>query len=267
MTHAAVRRLLYDSVSGSLPPELHEAVEKHLRACPKCVEHRRRLRDALALLTRTTGRPSDERPPAYWNAFARSVEERIRIADVPSSPWARIAAFLDEVLATRRPLLAVAGGALVVLVGLSFLLRPGITPTLAPPPQQTAERVVPHDTSAGEHDNRKLASYFRRSKALLVGLEHLNRAHGTPVDLSTERRVSEELLREARALRSIPLDPRSAQLIGDLARFQADLAGPGTAAEERPLDMIQSDVRQGNLLFKVRMAEMRLARARGEIQR
>jgi hypothetical protein len=105
--------------------------------------------------------------------------------------------------------------------------------------------------------DRRLSDYFRKSKTLLVGVSNITPVKGESVDLDAERRTSRTLLREARYLRSGPVDARSSRLIDDLDRILIGLANGEEAASAPDIRMIRGGIQSRNLLFKLRMQETR----------
>jgi RNA processing factor Prp31 len=74
------------------------------------------------------------------------------------------------------------------------------------------------------------------------------------VDLSAERELSRQLVRETRELRD-HLDPQAAQLVGDMEKILIEIASRNETTDRDHFDLIRSGIRQQNLLFKVRMTE------------
>jgi|WetSurMetagenome_2_1015567.scaffolds.fasta_scaffold49661_2 anti-sigma factor RsiW len=244
--HRKIRLALYDLVRGELDPNERGLVEAHLRDCKTCREELGEIRAAVKGLPPGTDRPSLRLPESYWGGFAARIEQRLARQHPAPSP----APFLAQVrllfLQNRRWMIA-AGGATVTAGLLLFFLRPVSTPehppgtTGGPPSLPTADE--------------RLTQVFRRSKALLVGLDNLRPASGEPVDLSTERHVSRELVTETRALRHAPLNPRSALVVRDLERILIELANTDDRSSGPQMEMIRNGMRQENILFRIRMAE------------
>src|SRR5690606_27988530 len=65
-----VAKALFDTLDESE----RRAVEAHLAACAACAEEVRALRGVLAV---TAERVRPEPPPAFWDGYARRVEERL----------------------------------------------------------------------------------------------------------------------------------------------------------------------------------------------
>jgi hypothetical protein len=105
--------------------------------------------------------------------------------------------------------------------------------------------------------DRRLYDYFRRSKALLVGVSNLDPAEEHAADLGTERSVSRSLLREARYLKTGPVDFRSSRLMDDLDQVMIGLANSDARSATPAVEMVRDGIETKNLLFKLRMQETR----------
>jgi hypothetical protein len=105
--------------------------------------------------------------------------------------------------------------------------------------------------------DKKIGQYFRKSKTLLIGISNMNLESDHPVDLSTERKVSRQLVDQVRYLREQPMDINSAKLIGDLERIQIELANLKENNDNPQIEMVRNGIHKENLLFKIRMAESR----------
>jgi hypothetical protein len=107
----------------------------------------------------------------------------------------------------------------------------------------------------------RMSGYLRRSKTLLVGLTNMKPAPTGSVDLSTERKMSRELVQEARFLKQLPLDDRSVRLLSDLEKIQIELANLDASYNAPEVELIRHGIRRENLLFKVRVSETLYERA------
>jgi hypothetical protein len=249
--HTEMRQLLYPYLQKELTPDEVQQVEDHVAACKECAMELTATQSALDVLPRSVKSASEERTEAFWDQFPMDVVRRIQGEDVPgkahgSSFWEAI----ELLLVSRWKVLAPVGVALVV-VGLFLLFRQ---------PQQPLEVAHEQPVLTGqpvqvERAAERAAQYFQKSKTLLVGISNMRTVEGQPVDLTSERRVSRELVHEARYLRQQPLDVRSTQLIGDLERILIELANMEKEADLPNVEMIRSGIHRENLLFKIRMAQ------------
>jgi hypothetical protein len=248
MTHARARALLYDQVTGQISYTDRIRLMEHLSGCKPCSDHHQRIETTVRLLSHASTRPSERLGPEYWKHFSRSVELRLQEEGRPASASvSRFGEWLDQMVLGRRRTLALAGGVLATVVVLSFLVR-----FPAPPPSTPA-----NDPVLGVQappPSPQVHQYLRRSRALLVGLENLEVPARKAVDLRTERKLSRELLQQAKDLQERPMDLHTARLVGDVERILLEIANTDGNATQH-VEVIRGGIRQENLLFKLRMAE------------
>jgi hypothetical protein len=176
------------------------------------------------------------------------VELRLREEDRSApAPASRFGGWLDEMVLGRRRTLALAGAALATVVVLSFFVR------FPAPPPSTATNVPVLGVQAPP-PSPQVHQYLRRSRALLVGLENMEVPARKSVDLRTERKLSRELLQQAKDLQERPMDIHTARLVGDVERVLLEIANTNENAMQH-VEVIRGGIRQENLLFKLRMAE------------
>ncbi len=249
--HNRMRLLLFDYLRDELPGEERSAVEEHLNECPECTDELRDLRSYMEATQNIVKAPSERQSDEYWRGFVAAVERRM-LAERAPAPRQRqtILELIETLWIYRHPRLAAATFMLAALAaGLVIWRWPApddrrVTPGISP----QAGQVVPVSS-------QRVEEYFRKSKVLLIGLSNMKTDDAAPVDLSTERKVSRELVHEARFLRSQPLDERSARLIDDLQRILIELANMHEQGEVPNVEIIRVGIHRENLLFKIRMAE------------
>ena len=245
--HEEIRLLLYEFAAGELPPARREVLEGHLAGCAECRDDLGAMRAILAALPDGAAHPADERPASFWARFPENVEKQIR--NLEAVRTASVAPLRET---TRPPslirLVFGTAGVLAVLAAMFLLAsRSALTPVT--PTEQAVS------LPAGLRADTAVGGYFRRSKALLVGLTNLDVSGGAAVDLDAERKKSGELLDEARRLRRQPLDPRSARVIDDMEKIflKAKNIDPGRPADD--VALLREGIARNNLLFRVRMSE------------
>lgn len=250
MKHKDVRRSLYEYVRGELEPAQARQVEEHLACCSRCFGDLELLRESVRLFPRCTQRPSEDRSEAFWARFAMQVEERMRNEQkrtvVTNPVWERVL-FL---IMYRRPFVVTAAGAVAVAVVLLLLWPSNLAEQQAAPDYAQVGRGVAADPLRME-----LADYFRRSKILLVGISNISAKEGERVDLSVERQAARSLVQQARYLDNRVLDQRSEQLVQALERILLELANMEQQADLPDVEIIRSGIHEGNMLFRIRMAE------------
>jgi hypothetical protein len=250
--HREIQLLLYELDEGTLSETERQKVLSHLRTCMDCSAELDAMRNVLSALPRPSTPPSEDQSAAFWQGFPRVVENRIREERAPRrEPVASATRLLDRLI-LRSWRLVTAGAAAIALAFVAFFFAqqepktekkevaglPEVV-TLSPP-AQTGEQV---------------SRYLERSTRLLVGLT--NRRVGTEekVDLSAERQLSRQLVREARNLQNQPLDAQSSQLVQNLERILITVANEDDLSARSDFEMIRRGIHRENLLFKVRMAE------------
>jgi hypothetical protein len=249
--HIQARRLLYPYLQKELTPEDEQWVENHLTDCKRCAEELEMMKSALELFPRTSTSPSNERSGEFWNQFAQNVSRRIQEEEMrskarASSLWETVESFL----LLRWKTIAVSSAAMAA-VGVLLLFR---EPTLPVQTEQQQSPLIGQSVQL-ERTAERATQYFQKSKVLFVGITNMKTVEGEPVDLTAERRVSRELIHEARYLKKQPLDVRSTRLISDLERILIELANMKEETDLPNVEMIRSGIHRENLLFKIRMAQ------------
>ncbi len=263
--HRAVRNLLYDFLRGGLSPEEKTRVERHLAGCPRCTADLDALRLTLPNLEPLRRSPADDQPAEFWQNFARSVDARIDREVAPKRPTfaGELENLMTWLMGHQRWVVGASGAVAVVVVAL-LIWNP-----FAPAPPAPAESVAsaPAETTATDVEypattpppavqvRARAADYFRKSKALIVGLSNLKTDPSQPVDLSAEQQLSQQLAIEARFLRRQPLDLRSVRLLNDLEKVMITVSSAGAECDAPTFHTIQTGIHRSNLLFKIRMAE------------
>jgi len=259
--HSTIQLQLYEYLQKELDDHARLEVEAHLRVCDACRKDLDELRVTLAEVPRPAGDPAGEMPPEFWQHLMADVERSITTHDQPTaSPWR---GFVEQF--TSLPIFQprVALGMAIVLVMMiggvvtrELMIRRSAEPSGEAPFQAArVDSVPPADA------NSRMSGYLRRSKNLLVGITNMKPAPFGQVDLSTERRASRELVQEARFLKQLPLDNRSARLISDLEKIQIELANLEGTYNDSGVELIRHGIRRENLLFKVRVTETLYDRA------
>ena len=253
MSHADVRANLYDFICGELSPQQRTTIEEHLASCGDCRREADVLASLLSDFPREVRSPGNDRPETYWHIFAPRIEEKLtqdrrrrRLSD-----WASIR-FNWPLLSGRRPSVALVGAVSAIVLSIGLWLTSG--PPSGEAPQGDA--VVP---VMGVSSRQTVEEYFTASRMLLIGIANMSPEEGQPIDLTLERTTARTLVRQARLLADEPVDERSQELLGELERILIELANLEESADVPGIELIRTGVRQQNLLFKIRMAEDRIA--------
>lgn len=263
--HRNIRLMIYDYLRGELREEDARMVRDHLLSCRACEEEASGIRSMLRIFPARLRRPSDSRDAGFWDEFASTVEKRSRrehdqAAGIPD----RVRDFLGD-LVLFRPGFAygmAAAGAIAVIIVTMMTVRwetgrpvPDAEGGVAAVEKEAIGEAGPAD-SLTEFDLR-VGNYFRKSRTLLVGVSNMDPGGGHS-NFEGERRASRSLLREARYLRSGPVDFRSSKLIEELDQVMITLANTDTDDHGGGVELARTGIRNKNLLFKIRMQEQRL---------
>jgi hypothetical protein len=255
---------MYEFATGELAAGDRASVEEHVASCPECSAALAGIQSVVRLLPRPLHLPHEERPQEFWNALTDAIEARTARPPRRSNPFNDAIEWIHGHV-TLRPrvsygIAAVCTATLVFLGTWTFMPRDEARPTTTGNDLEVTQPPHPEFTSTDVPVGR-LNQYFRRSKTLLVGLANM-KTHDAPFDLSMERRVSRDLLLEARELQMQPLDGRSRRLMNDLEKILIELANIEENHDLPDVEIIRGGIRQENLLFKIRMAEARYDPAR-----
>lgn len=254
-SHKKIHLLLYEYLSGDVSPQQQEEIAGHLEKCALCRTDLEAIRAALEMLRPRLPLPSDERPAAYWNAFADAVERKLRNARKRRSVWSEVWEELTTFV-TRRPMVVSSLAGVAALLLVTVVLWRDIVTVGSPAGEKTANN-IPVQTAAYDSANvdRRMGDYLRKSKILLIGITNMKLDEDQTVDLSSERNYSRGLLQEARYLEGQPIDYRSARLVSDLKKILIQLANAKEEGDAPNVELIRSGIHQENLLFKIRIAE------------
>lgn len=252
MKHSSIRNLLYEYAQNELTERDRISVEEHLSSCTRCAEELGELRKTLALLPSPSHRPSDERSEAFWNSLVLRVGQEI--GRQPGRGRFKLAGLRDRlatVVALRPGYAFAAAGsfAALVLAVVLFRIQPNEHAQIA---EQSSRLDDSSYVLADDNVQERVGDYFRKSKALLIGIANMKTTDG--VDLSAEQMVSRRLVHEARYLKHQPLDLRAAKLVNDLEKILIELANIEQNSDLPNVEMIRTGIHQENLLFRIRMA-------------
>jgi len=250
--HDKIQRQFYDYIKSELTLLEREGLDAHLISCSICKKELKELNELIETeLPLPNTMPSDERPTVYWNNFTLEVERRIRELDAdgisrPVSFWDWLSSLFTM---HKRQVIAIGSSLAVLCIAISiWLLR------TAPPIEIAPVQTVATSNQLDDVD-KKVNKYLHKSKTLLVGISNLDLVRDNTPDLTTEKKVSRELVREARYLHGQPLDMRSAKLIDDLEKIQIEIGTMKDNGVVPRIQMVKNGIHSGNLLFKIRMAE------------
>lgn len=253
MKHSEVQNALYDFLRNKLSQEESKGIEHHLAACKSCTEEMNQLRQTLALLSSPSPDTTDSKGKEFFNALALRIEQEIRQQQSPRTNFLIELAEKIRSFVTLRPSYAYAFGGMLAVVVLAVLF------VVRQPEQQAEyagnEEQLSHYELAHLQAQLRMSNYLQKSKTLLVGIANMKQDDRRNADFTAERKLSRNLVHEARFLKSQPMNERSARLLQDLQKILIELANLEETNDLPNVEMIRSGIDQENLLFKIRMAE------------
>ncbi len=255
--HRKVRLMLYEYLSEELSPSDRASVEAHVASCHACRRELEIMRSMLGMLSVSWVPPSDERAGDFWNALPDAILRKVR-AQKPKrgNVFVEAVEWMED-LFVLHPRYTLAATGIVAAFLVVFALWTFHTPGHRETEFTMAPSATVQETATGQPaiTPERVRQYFRRSKALLVGVVNLQPDRPLPIDFSKERRVSQDLVREARYLKQQPMDPRARRLMDDMERIFIELSNVEGHGDPSTVDIVQSGIHQENLLFKIRIAE------------
>ncbi len=254
MKHSEAQHALYDLLQNQLNDDESRRVQQHLAECPSCTEDLNQLQRTLSMLPSYD--PAEEKGKDFFNALAARIETEIRQQRAPRLNT--VTEFFQKIrlLAALRPAYAYGfGGALgmMILAVLFFVRLPERHVEYAATEQRLSDYELVHLRA-----QQRMSNYLQKSKTLLVGIANMKESDHEDVDFTAERKLSRNLVYEARYLKSQPIDERSARLVQDLQKILIELANLEETNDLPNVEMIRTGIDEENLLFKIRMAQASL---------
>jgi septum formation topological specificity factor MinE len=263
--------------SGDLPVEEVQVVEEHLASCPACRAGHQATLATLRALSPATVFP--EESAVDWDRFAAETSERARSADRAG----RVLPLRRPRMALFRPERLARAAAVILAVGLGYLLLQELGPEPVAPPADRQDRragvaelgppgsvmVLPEDFQrrleynlAREHTRQ----YLEESREVLLSVfDSTVRCTKDEVDIAAERQKSIELIRRKRLLRDRldrPELARAAELCDRLEGILTEISTLRNCADVERIRELRDAVRRNQLLVKIGVAQEELGGTR-----
>ncbi len=241
---------LYDYLSGEMSESEKRKVEVHLQRCNECNAECDKMRSTLERLSALRYAPSAGQSEEFWSEFPIAVERRIQAFASTRERMLRFVHWWGKRVngATKYRL---ATAFIILAIGTTVVMKWNAGETQIPSIAEKEHNGIPLELV-----DQRTQRYFRQSGVLMVELANRKHYEGMPTDLSLERRVSRHLLDEARFLKQQSLTPYTTKLMSDIEPVLIELANSERHSEKPTVDLLRDGILQGNLLFKVRMAQI-----------
>jgi hypothetical protein len=233
--------------------ELHDdelrAFEAHLAGCPACSVQMSGLRQTLSIVNT---QPAPQPPQGFWERvwpeFVRGIERSERHATGKRRSWS-----------VRRRLVELSVAAALVLLGVLVGRHwPG---------DDSSHRRVPFPREADQIPplQDRLDRYLGKSKLVLMSVNHLQDTDAAGLSLSSERKLSRDLLLETNALKRDLQNSREEQLLDLVSQLEIILLQIANLREAHAsvgIELARSGIEEQALLFRINLEEMRRASER-----
>jgi hypothetical protein len=249
------RDLLVQSLSGELGSKDKEFFEKHLASCSACAAEFKGMTETLKTMDRRVrSEPGQEFWDGYWDRLTRRMEKESAVEEALVPPRKRFSRIFG-----LSPRWVFQAAAALVLVVLGVLIGRTIFP-----PQQTPVDVAQQNASLepGESDPvLRARDYIDRSMPVLLALVNYDPASedSYALDLPLQKRISQELVNRAGALKSDLKEPaqrRLRELVTDLETVLLQIANLEAENDFEAVEFVKQGVESGGLLLKINLSEM-----------
>ncbi len=250
------RDLLAPALYGELGTEDMAFFENHTASCPACAAEFKGMKQTLETMDkRIHPDPGEDFWDGYWGRLAGRMEKEDAAAEVPSLSARKRRGRIFG-LSPRWVFQAAAAMALVVL-GV-FIGR------LVFPPRPTSVETARQTPTLGPAESgpvRLARDYIERSKPVLLALVNYDASSEDPyaLDLPLQKRVSQELVTQAGAIKSGLKDPsqrRLRELVSDLETVLLQIANLETENDLEAVEFVRQGVEGGGLLLKINLSEI-----------
>lgn len=241
-----------DALYGELDPSNQQALDEHLKQCSRCSELFASMQKTLNIMD---GREHPELPDEYWKQYDDSLRKRMADAKPENVRWHSFGKIPGWVLKAAAAFILIGVG---VLIGRYYM-----TPTTQP---QIAETRPTPSTVQRVSMDPETERFLERSQVLLIGVVNLEPdADGSyPADLTTQKKVSRDLIQEASVIKTNLKGPdkrRLNELVSDLELILLQIANLETENDQPEIEMVKSGVDRKGVLFKINLEQMRMSGA------
>ena len=254
------RGLVVEALFENLDPGAKPFFEEHLHSCPDCAAEFQSLRDTVETVGRRVRRdPGREFWDGYWDRLSRRLETGGKTAvrgtsDPAAKRFGRFALW--------NPRWAFSAAAAVVLVAIGIMVGRAVFP---PRPLPVAAGRPAAETQPGQDPATdpvlRARIYVDKSKLVLLALVNYVPSGAGPqvLDLSLEKQVSRELVRQAGGLKSDLQGPgrrRLRELVTDLETVLLQISNLESRDDLAAVEFVKQGVESRGIFLKINLSEM-----------
>ncbi len=240
-----------EALYGELTGQTLVEFEAHLDECPQCRSDYQGIKDTANMFGDDLVEPDSGNLDDFWERLT----PRLKATEL-EHPKPQIRQLLPIADYRYSWVASIAAAVLLVITGI-FLGRishnDAEVNTLAKFQKAT---FAPADIADFQN---LLSGYLARSKALMLGMEHMEYALDNDIDLSGQRELSRVLLREGRRLRTHRVadsNPEVEALVAELETLLLQLANSSGDDLDWTIKMIQDGLYQKSIIFQITLTEL-----------
>jgi hypothetical protein len=243
---------MVEAVYGELGVADRRAFDEHIVACLDCAADFAGLdQTRRAMNTRKPSPPSEDILESAWPDFL----SRLRASEAGRA-WSHRGT-------VRRWVMNLAAASALIVIGV-LIGRHG---QLNPWPQSVKLEPNEAPAAAGPTLDDRVGRYLEKSKLVLMSVDNMNTAayEEAAFDLSPERKLSKDLLRESRILRRELRASREDQMIDLISQLEVTLLQIANLRDPQVpirVELARTGIEERALLFKINLEEMRRASER-----
>lgn len=239
--------LLVEAYYKELSAADQQWVDAHLGQCADCAAEFRKIASTMEIMSR---REQPDPGAEFWDGYYGRLQKRMAVAR-SAGPGSGAVSEPNIRVWMYRIAAAIAFIAIGLLIGKFYYQSPVVT-----------ARQETHAVKQANQVDVRAAHFLERSQVLLVGMINMDASESNePYDLSHQKQVSHDLVREASYLKGELNDPRQRKLQRLVSELQVILTQIANMEEEEDLqsvDMVKSGVDRKGILLKINLEQMRM---------
>lgn len=243
--------LMFDALHSELPENSKASFNAHLQECSTCSAAYREISSTLMVMNqRVRKEPDSAFWDNYWNNLAPKLEHAMeRPEERKIISWPKIVPSWGYQVAAALVLIL-----LGVIIGKVYFSRPEGPPQIVRTP-------APETSIVKSAANERAHSFLQRSELLILGF--VNSPTSETVDVGYSRKVSGELIQEAKLIEPTLTSPEQRKLrrlISDLEIILLQIANLEAEQDMPEIDMVKSGAEKTAILLQINLELMRANR-------
>lgn len=241
-------KLVFEALRDELSEQDKETFSSHLRDCNECSNAYREMSGTMKVINQRVRKEPD---PAFWENYWNNLAPKLQhLTQKPEArkviSWPKIIPSWSYQVAAALVLIL-----LGVIIGKVYFSKPEGPPQIVRTPTRETSIVK---TAANERAHR----FLQRSELLILGL--VNSPSSETTDVGYSRKVSDELIQEARLIEptlNSPEQRKLRRLISDLEIILLQISNLEAEHDLPEIDMVKSGAERTGILLQINLELMR----------